>query len=82
MIIWELCKRLKFDHTIKWYIHKPESVLENETHGILWDFEIQIDHPIRARRPDVDLINKDEKKQQKNLSTSGFAVPVNKQEKS
>ena len=26
VINWELCKRLKFDHTTKWYIHKPESV--------------------------------------------------------
>ena len=27
----ELCKRLTFDHTTKWDMHKPESVLENET---------------------------------------------------
>ena len=26
-IHWELCKRLKFDHTPKWYMHKSESVL-------------------------------------------------------
>ena len=24
-IHWELCKRLNFDHTTKWYMHKPES---------------------------------------------------------
>ena len=29
-------------------MHKPESVLENETHKILWDFQIQTDHPISA----------------------------------
>ena len=28
----ELCKKLKFDHTNKWNMHKPESVLENEMH--------------------------------------------------
>ena len=39
----ELCKKLKFDHTTKWYMHKPESVQDNETHEILWDFEIQTD---------------------------------------
>ena len=22
----ELCKKLKFDHTTKWYVHNPESV--------------------------------------------------------
>ena len=27
----ELCKKLKFDHSTKRYMHKPESVLENET---------------------------------------------------
>ena len=27
-------------------MHNPEYVLENETHKILWDFEIQTDHLI------------------------------------
>ena len=27
-------------------LHKPESVLEKETHKILWDFVIQMDHLI------------------------------------
>ena len=35
VIHWELCKRLKFDHTNKWYMQKPKSILENETHRIL-----------------------------------------------
>ena len=61
MIHWELCKKLKFHHTTKWYMHKPESVLENETHKILWDFEIQTDHQIPARRPDLVMINKKER---------------------
>ena len=39
-------------------MNKPESVLDNETHEILWDFKIQMKHPILARRPDVELINK------------------------
>ena len=42
VIYWELCKILNFDNNIKWYTHKPESVLENEIYRILWDFEIQI----------------------------------------
>ena len=28
LIHWEFCKRLKFDHTNKWHIHKPESILK------------------------------------------------------
>ena len=44
MITWELCKKPKFDHTTKWYAHKPEADLKNETNKILWDFEIQTDY--------------------------------------
>ena len=38
-------------------MHNPASVLENETHKLLWDFEIQTDHLISARRPHRILIN-------------------------
>ena len=34
-------QEFKFDHTVKWYVHKPESVIENERPIILWDFGIQ-----------------------------------------
>ena len=56
VIHWELCKKLKFDFITKWYMHKQEYVLKNETHRILLDFELKTDHLISARRP--DLINK------------------------
>ena len=52
VIHWELRKKLKFDPTNKWYIYNSETVLENETYKLLWDFEIQTDHLISARRPD------------------------------
>ena len=39
-------------------MHNPESVLKNEMHKVLWDFEIQIDHLISARRPDLVIVNK------------------------
>ena len=44
MIFWKLCKKMKFNHTDKLYMHNSETVLENETYKILWDFEIQMDH--------------------------------------
>ena len=47
-IHWGLCKKLEFEHTNKWYMYKPESVLENETHKSLCDFEIQMDHLSRS----------------------------------
>ena len=49
----------------KWYLHNPASVLENETHKLLWDFEIQTDHLISAKRPDLVIINKKKKKKKK-----------------
>ena len=48
LIQWEFCQELKFDYT-KWSMHKPKSVLENETHKILWGFEIKTDHLISTR---------------------------------
>ena len=54
----ELCKKLKFDHTNKSYMPNPESVLENETHKLLWNFEIQTDHLISAGQPDLVIVNK------------------------
>ena len=44
-------KKFKFDHATKWYTRNLESVLENERHKVLWDFEIQTGHLISARRP-------------------------------
>ena len=35
MIQLELCKKLKFDHRNKWYMHNPEPEMENETNQIL-----------------------------------------------
>ena len=54
----EMCKKLKFDHTNKWYMHNAAAVLENGTHRLLWDFDIHMDHLISARRPDIIIINK------------------------
>ena len=67
----ELCKKMKFDQTIKWYMNKPES--ENEKNIILSDFEIQTGHLIPARRPDLVII--DEKKK-RTCGIVDFAVLV------
>ena len=39
-------------------MYNPESVLENETHKIIWDFLIQMDPLISARRSDQVIVNK------------------------
>ena len=36
----ELCMKFKFRHTNKWYTHNPASILENNTHKLLWDFDM------------------------------------------
>ena len=53
-----------FNSTIqkKWYMHNPAPVLENATHKLLWDFNIQTDHLIPARRPELIISNKKKKK--------------------
>ena len=70
VIHWELCRKFQFDHTNKWYMHNPESVLENETHNLFWDFNIQTDHLISARRQDLIIIKKKE-----NLQNCGLCRP-------
>ena len=68
MIHWELYKKLKLNHTNEWYIHNSESILKNETHEVLWDFDVQIDHLISARQPNLVIVNK----KKENLLNSGF----------
>ena len=43
MVLWELDKKLKFDHITKWYMHKSKYVLQYVMHKIIWDFEIKTD---------------------------------------
>ena len=41
------------------------SLLENDTHKLLWHFDTQTDHLISARKPDLIRINKKKKKKKK-----------------
>ena len=66
----EMCKKFKFDQTNKWYMHNPVAVLENDTHKLLWDFDIDTDHIISARRPDLIIINKKKKRELAKLLTT------------
>ena len=54
VINWELCKKLKFDHA---------SILKNETHKLLKDFQIQID------------FKKNKKKKTENLTSYKLCSP-------
>ena len=73
VIHWEMCKKFKFDHTYKWYMHNPAAVLENDTHKLLWDFDSQTDHLISARKSDLIVINnKKENSQNSRLCCSDW----------
>ena len=39
-------------------MHNPAPILENDTHKLIWDFNMQTDHLIPDRRPDLIIINK------------------------
>ena len=72
VIHWEMCNKFKFDHINKCYMHNPAPVLENDAHKLLWDFDIQTDHLISARRPDLIIINNEKKI----CKIVDFAVPA------
>ena len=55
---WKVCRKIGFDVNEKWHKHEPEKVVENNSWKILWDFTIQTDHVIEARRPDMIIIDK------------------------
>ena len=50
-------------------MHEPESIRENEMDKILCDIEIQTDHLIQARRPNLVKVKiKQKQKQTKHLA--------------
>ena len=53
-------------------MHHPAPVLENDTHKLLWDFDIHTDHLISARKLDFIVINKKER----TCKIVDFAVPA------
>ena len=42
-------------------MHNPAPVLENNSHELLWDFDIHTDQLISARRSDLIIINNKKK---------------------
>ena len=55
---WRLCEKYELDRANKWYEHKPDGVIENGNYKILWDVMIQCDKEIEARRPDIVVVDK------------------------
>ena len=53
-IHWEIGIHVKS----KWYEHQSEAVIEHDSCKTLWEFTVQTDRFITARRPDMILIDK------------------------
>ena len=53
-------------------MHNPGPVLENNTHKLLWDFDIYTNHLISARRRNLIIINK----KKRTCKIVDFAVPA------
>ena len=58
-------------------MHNPAPVLENDTHKLLWNFDVQTDHLISARRLDLIIINNNNNKKKRICKSVDFAVPAN-----
>ena len=78
-IHWDICKKRGLECSEKWYEHAPEGVVENDDVKLLWDVNIQCDNMIKARKPDLILVDKKERK----ATIIDIAVPadVNVEEK-
>ncbi len=53
-------------------MHNPAPVLENDSHKLLWDLNLQTDHLFPARRPHHTIINK----RKRICKIVDFAVPA------
>ena len=51
IIHWQLCGKCGLERANSWYEQKPEGVVESENFKILWDFTVQCDRKVEARRP-------------------------------
>ena len=68
---WQLCNKGDLERAAKWYEQQPEAVIENENFKLLWDFTIQCDRVIEARRPDIVFVDK----KNKEVKIIDIAVP-------
>jgi hypothetical protein len=61
MIHWALSMKWGFTTAANFYHHIPDPVLENSKCKILWDFPIKTDKTIKSQRPDLTLVDKENK---------------------
>ena len=57
----DLCQKHEIQASQKWYEHQPKRVVETNCAQILWDFNLQTNNQIQARRPDKVIHDKSNK---------------------
>ena len=58
---WKLCKKYELKSKDKWYEHVPLGCVENDKIKLLCVISVQCDHVLEARRPDIVLVDKQNK---------------------
>ena len=61
IVQWNLRGKYNLKESEKWYEHAPEGVAENGEVNILWDVMIQCDREINARKPEIVVVNSNER---------------------
>ena len=57
-------------------MHNLAALLENDTHKLLWDFDIHTDHLNSAGRQDLIIINNNNNNKKRICKNGDFAVPA------
>ena len=60
IVRWESCGKYNLKRSEKWHENVPEGIVECEEVKILWDVMILCDREIKARKPDIVVVNKNE----------------------
>ena len=68
---WDICKAYGVNVATSYWKHEPPDVVETQNAKILWDFDIQTDRYIQARRPDIVIRDKSKKK----ITIIDIAIP-------
>ena len=73
IVHWTLCGRHGLKRGANWYQHSPQGVVESDNVKMLWDFMIQCDNYVECRKPDIIVVEKEEKK----CTIIDIAIPGN-----
>ena len=58
---WKILNHCNINTTTKWYKHQSETVTENENVTILWDMQVHTDRTSSTNKPEIIIIDKQEK---------------------